>query len=175
VFEEAVGLSLTDIFDKQIRGTQDPELPAELVHVGLELRASADPGQTADGAHPLWLGVTTSGTKVTGVFDGSPAQAANLSPGDELVAIDRFRVTTDGELRSLIAARRPGDAVSIALFRRARLVEVSATLAAAPPTRFEIAGVADAGPAAARYQAWLGEPHPGSQILATVTTTARWV
>lgn len=175
VFEEAVGLSLADIFDKQIRGTQDPELPAELAHVGLELRASADPGQTADGAHPLWLGITTSGTKVTGVLDGSPAQAANLSPGDELVAIDRYRAASDGELRSLIAARRPGDMVSIALFRRHRLVELTATLAAAPPTRFEIAGMADAGPAAARYQAWLGEPHPGSQILATVTTTARWV
>jgi predicted metalloprotease with PDZ domain len=175
VFEEAVGLSLADIFDKQIRGTQDPELPAELAHVGLELRVSADPGQTADGAHPVWLGLTTSGTKVTGVLDGSPAHAAGISPGDELVAIDRFRATSDGDLRSLIAARRPGDAVSIVLFRRARLVELTATLAAAPPTRFEIAGVADAGPAAARYQAWLGEPHPGSQILATVTTTARWV
>jgi predicted metalloprotease with PDZ domain len=175
VFEEAVGLSLADIFDKQIRGTRDPELPAELAHVGLELRVSADPGQTADGAHPVWLGLTTSGTKVTGVLDGSPAQAAGLSPGDELVAVDRFRTASDGDLRSLIAARRPGDAVSIALFRRARLVELTATLAAAPPTRFEIAGVADAGPAAVRYQAWLGEPHPGSQILATVTTTARWV
>jgi predicted metalloprotease with PDZ domain len=175
VFEEAVGLSLGDVFDKQIRGTQDPELAAELAHVGLELRASADPAQTADGAHPLWLGLTTSGTKITGVFDGSPAQAAGLSPGDELVAIDRFRTASDGEVRSLVAARRPGEAVSIALFRRHRLVEVTATLGAAPPTRFEIAGIADAGPAATRYQAWLGEPHPGSQILATVTTTARWV
>jgi hypothetical protein len=35
-------------------------------------------------------------------------------------------------------------------------------------------GVADPGPAAARYQAWLGESHPGAQSLATVTTTARW-
>jgi predicted metalloprotease with PDZ domain len=175
VFEEATGLSLGDVFDRQIRGTHDPELAAELAHVGLELRTSADPAQTTDGAQPVWLGLTANGTKVTGVFDGSPAQAAGISPGDELVAIDRFRATSDGELRSLLAARRPGDAVSIALFRRHRLVEVTATLAAAPPTRYEIAGVADAGPAAARYQAWLGEPHPGSQILATVTTTARWV
>lgn len=175
VFEEATGLSLGDIFGAQIRGTEDPELGAELAHVGLELRATADPAQIADGAQPVWLGVTASGTKVTAVLDGSAAQAAGISPGDELVAIDRFRATSDGELRSLIAARRPGDTVSIALFRRHRLVELPVTLAAAPPTRFEIAGVADPGPAAARYQAWIGEPHPGVQVLASVTTTARWV
>lgn len=27
----------------------------------------------------------------------------------------------------------------------------------------------------ARYQAWLGEPHPGAGVVATITTTARWV
>ena len=109
------------------------------------------------------------------MFDGSPAQAAGISLGDELVAIDRFRAANDGELRSLLGARRPGDKVEVALFRRHRLVEVTAQVGAAPATRYEIAGVADAGPAAARYQAWIGEPHPGAQTLATVTATARWV
>ncbi|HSN27409.1 MAG TPA: PDZ domain-containing protein [Kofleriaceae bacterium] len=175
VFEEASGLALGDVFDKQIRGTGDPELAAELAHVGLELRTSADPATTADGAHPVWLGVTAQGNKVTGVMDGSPAQLAGVSPGDELVAIDRFRATSDGDLRSLLAARRPGDRVQLAVFRRHKLVELTAQLAAAPPTRYEIAGVADPGPAAARFQAWLGEAHPGAQTLATVTATSRWV
>ena len=47
-----------------------------------------------------------------------------------------------------------------------------------PPTRYELATVAEAavGQGAAHYQQWLGEPYPGpAQILATVTTTARWV
>jgi len=175
VFEEATGLSLAEVFTRQIRGTDDPELAAELAHVGLELRASADPATVADGLNAIWLGLTTQGTRVTGVFDGSPAQAAGISPGDELVAIDRFRAANDGELRSLLGARRPGDKVEVALFRRHRLVEVTAQVGAAPATRYEIAGVADAGPAAARYQAWIGEPHPGAQTLATVTATARWV
>ncbi|HET7505984.1 MAG TPA: hypothetical protein VFK02_33420 [Kofleriaceae bacterium] len=48
-------------------------------------------------------------------------------------------------------------------------------LGAAPVTRYEIVGVPEPGPAAARYQAWIGEPHPGPQVLATVTTTARWI
>ena len=109
------------------------------------------------------------------MFDHGPAQAAGLSPGDEIIAVDTFRATTDAELRNLIGARRPGDEVTLAVFRRHRLVEVPIVVQSAPPTRYEIAGIADSIAAAARYQAWLGEPHPGTAVLATVTTTARWV
>jgi predicted metalloprotease with PDZ domain len=175
LFEEATGLALGEVFDRQIRGTEDPDLANELAHVGLELKASADPAQIADGLAAVWLGVTTQGTRITGVLDHSPAYAAGLSPGDELVAIDRFRATSDGELRSLLGARKVGDRVTMSLFRRAKLLDVPVTLAAAPATRYEICGLAEPGPAAARYQAWLGEPHPGAQSLATITTTARWV
>ena len=123
----------------------------------------------------MWIGVTTSGTKITGVLDDSPAQRAGLSPGDELVAIDRFRVANDADLRTLCNARAPGDTLALAVFRHHRLVDVTVALAAAPPTRWEIVGVAEPGAAAARYQAWIGEAHPGAQVLATVTTTSRWL
>jgi len=175
LFEQATGLALGEVFDRQIRGVEDPDLAKELAHVGLELKTSADPAQVADGLAAIWLGVTTQGTRLTGVLDHTPAAAAGLSPGDELIAIDRFRVTSDGEVRNLIGARKVGDTVAISLFRRHKLVDVQVALAAAPPTRYELVGVAEPGPAAARYQAWLGEAHPGAQSLATVTTTARWV
>jgi predicted metalloprotease with PDZ domain len=175
IFEEASGLALADVFDNQIRGTSDPDLATELAHVGLELRASHDPAQVADGATPAWLGVTTTGVKVTHVFDGSPAHAAGITPGDELIAFDGFRAASESDLRSLTAARCPGDKVLVHAFRRHRLVELCAVIGHAPPTRYEIAGIADAGPRAARFQAWLGEPHPGAQNLATITTTTRWV
>jgi predicted metalloprotease with PDZ domain len=164
------------VFDRQIRGTEDPDLPGELAHVGLELRTSADPAQLADGAASLWLGATLSGAKVATVFDGGPAQAAGLSPGDEIVALDGFRAATEAELRSLVGARRAGDRAILTVFRRHRLLELSIAIAPAPPTRYEIATRPEAGPAAARYQQWLGEPYPAAgQVLATVTTTARWV
>ncbi len=176
VFEEATGLSLGDVFDRQIRGVDDPDLPGELSHLGLELRMTTDPGQLGDGATAVWIGATASGIKLTGVFDGGPAHAAGLSPGDEVIAVDGFRVSSENDLRNLTGARRPGDALTLAVFRRHRLIEVPLTLAAAPPTRYEITALADAGPAAAaRYQAWLGEAHPGAASLATVTTTSRWI
>jgi predicted metalloprotease with PDZ domain len=175
VFEEATGLSLADVFDRQIRGVGDPELAEELRHVGLELRTSADPAQVADGASAIWLGATIGGTKVTGVLDDSPACVAGVSPGDEIIALDGFRVTSEADVRNLAGAQRPGDEIELAVFRRGRLLQLPVRLGAAPATRYEIAGIADPGPAAARYHAWMGEPYPGPQVLATITTTARWV
>jgi predicted metalloprotease with PDZ domain len=175
VFEEATGLALGDVFARQIRGTDDPDLPGELAHVGLELRASADPAQVADGLSAVWLGATTQGTRVTGVFEHGPAHAAGLSPGDEIIAVDSFRATSDGDIRSLTGARRIGDHVAVSVFRRHRLLALDVVLGTAPPTRWEIAGVTEPGPGAARFAAWLGEPHPGAAVLATITTTARWV
>lgn len=175
IFEEAAGLSLGDVFDRQIRGTADPELPEELRYVGLELRGSPDPAQVADGASAVWLGATMQGAKVTGVFEQGPAHAAGLSPTDEVIALDGFRATSDAEVRSLAGARKVGDLVTLAVFRRHRLIELPLVLAPAPPTRYEIAGVAEPGDAAARYQAWMKEPHPGAGVLATITATSRWV
>ncbi|HEY5944329.1 MAG TPA: PDZ domain-containing protein, partial [Kofleriaceae bacterium] len=176
VFEEATDLELGEIFDHQIRGTEDPDLRAELGFFGLELRTSADPATAIDGATGTWLGVVTAGNKVTAVFDGSPAQVSGISPGDELIAIDGFRTTSDSELRSLLTTRKIGEQVRFSLFRRHRLVDVVVVLNHAPPTRYEFATVADPGAGADEYTRWLGEPYPGSgQVLATVLTTARWV
>jgi predicted metalloprotease with PDZ domain len=174
-FEDATGLALGDVFDRQIRGTADPELAEELRHVGLELRAATDPAQLADAGSAVWLGATMTGLRVTAVVDDSPAQAAGLSPGDEIIALDGFRVTAEADIRSLAGALRPGDSIELAVFRRARLLRLPLALGAAPATRYEIVGVHDPGAAAARYQAWLGEPHPGAQVMASITTTARWV
>ena len=176
VFEEAVDLDLSDIFDHQIRGHHDPDLRAELGYFGLELRTSADPATAIDGASGTWLGVVTSGTKVNTVFDGSPAQAAGISPGDELVAVDSFRCTSDSDLRNLLSTRRIGERVRFSLFRRHRLLDIVAELEHAPPTRYEFATVAEPGAGSEHYTRWLGEPYPGpSQVLATILTTARWV
>ncbi|MEJ7602966.1 MAG: PDZ domain-containing protein [Kofleriaceae bacterium] len=162
IFEEGSALSLGEVFDRQIRGTEDPELPAELHHLGLELRATADPAQVADGATAVWLGATTVGIRVTAVFDGGPGQVAGLSPGDEIIAIDGFRATNDVDLRSLAGARKVGDRITLAVFRRHRLIELPLVLAAAPATRYEIVAIPAEPAATQRYQTWLGEPHPGA-------------
>ena len=176
IFEEATDLKLGEIFDKQIRGTEDPNLRADIGFFGLELRTSADPATASEGATGTWLGVVTTGNKVNGVFDGSPAQKAGISPGDELIAVDGFRATSDNDLRNLLSTRKIGDQVRFSVFRRHRLVDVVTRLEHAPPTRYEFATVAEPGASGDEYVRWLGEPYPGpGQVLATVLTTARWV
>ena len=76
IFEDATGLDLGEVFARQIRGTEDPDLAAELAEVGLELRASHDPSLTEDGAVPVWLDARVSGVRVTAV----PAAARRRPP-----------------------------------------------------------------------------------------------
>jgi predicted metalloprotease with PDZ domain len=176
IFEAAVGLDLDDTFARTIRGTEDPQLGRELAAVGLELRASHDPAQLADGLSAVWLGaqlVAGSG-RVVGVLDDSPAHAAGLSPLDEIIAVDGFRVVGDADLRGLLGLRKAGDSATLSLFRRGRLLTLPVVVGASPPTRLEIVGATDVDAArAGRWAAWMGEPHPGAQVLATITTTAR--
>jgi predicted metalloprotease with PDZ domain len=174
IFAAASGIDVREVFARQIRGTEDPDLAGELAELGLELKTGWEPAQIADGAKPVWLGVSVGGGKVTGVADGSPAHAAGVAPGDELVALDGFKAGSESDARGLLASRRPGDTVEVTVFRRNRLVRVPVVVAEAPPTRWEIAAVAEPGPErAARYAAWMGEPHPSGQSLCVVTTTTR--
>jgi predicted metalloprotease with PDZ domain len=192
LFERATGLSLTAFFDRSIRGADDPDLAGELLGVGLELRSqwdkAPDPGRLGEGL-PLWLGATSApgaggAVKVTGVLDGTPAQRGGLSPGDEIVAVDGLRILSEADLRARLAARLPGERVELALFRRNRLLAVSVGLEKSPPTKLEIAPVADPSAAQrAAYQDWLGEPFPEVTVpgagtpaaLATVATAGRWI
>lgn len=177
VFEEAVAMSLARFFDRHVRGTDDPDLPGELAGLGLELRALARAADEDGAAEPVWLGVVPNpGTATLGaVLDDSPAARAGISPADEIVAVDRLRVRTDADLRTALAAREPGQAIELALFRRGRLVTTPVILERSAPNRVEILGLADPGEAArAGYRAWLGEDHPGPGCLACVTAT-RWI
>ncbi len=176
IFAAATGLDVSEFFRRCVRGTEDPALVDELAGHGLVLKSTHDPAQVADGAVAVWLGVSTSGVRVTGVHDGSPAAAAGLSPGDELCAVDGLRVATENEARAAIAARYPGDKLELAVFRRHRLLSLAVEVGVAPLTRHELVAVAEPSPAqAARYQAWMGEPLPAGQSLATVTTTSRTI
>ena len=176
LFGEAAGVELGEAFAHVVRGTDDPPLPRELAACGLELRAGHDPSQLAEGATPVWLGLTMSQLRVTGVHDASPAQVGGLAPGDELCALDRFRVGSEAEARAQLATRRPGDTVEVAVFRRGRLTLCPVVVGLAPPTRHEIVAIAEPTAAqAAAYRAWMGEDLPAGQTLAVLVSTARWV
>lgn len=100
------------------------------------------------------LGFLTKGSKVSVVFEGSSAMRAGLSAGDELVALDGLKVGSDAIDR--VADLRPGDTVSLHVFRRDELLELTATVEAPPQDTVYLTLDAGAdGDTVARREAWL--------------------
>ena len=89
------------------------------------------------------------------VLDGTPAQAAGLSAGDVLVALDGLRVDAQ-EFDRMLAAYSPGDRIRLHAFRRDELMEFGVELAPRVADTWPLRPKADADIATlARRKAWL--------------------
>lgn len=138
---EAAGRSLEPEVAAWVRSTEELPFGDLLAKAGLELapRASSqEPG--------AWLGITVSseGGKVAvkEVLADTPAHGAGLDAGDELIAIDGWRL---GDLAERLGDRKPGDTAALTVARRGRLREVGVELGAAPPTDRVLRPREDAG------------------------------
>ena len=156
LFEEAAGCSLDDLFARYIRGREELDPEKALRPFGLVVTRSR-----GDDPAP-WLGVTTrdSGDSavVSTTVSGGPGEAAGLYAGDELVAIDGFRVEF-GTLRSRLRERRVGDAIELTVFRRDQLRTLQLTLGEKPASTFAIVPAEEATAAeGAAFERWLGAP-----------------
>jgi predicted metalloprotease with PDZ domain len=69
--------------------------------------------------------------KVASLRSTGPAYAAGISAGDEVVALDGWRVD-EARLNARVGERSPGDSVTLSVFRRDELLHIPVTLAAAP-------------------------------------------
>jgi len=163
---------LGDVFDRQIRGTDDPELVEELRH----RRARAGAPASTRGAGPMARARCGSArrcraTRSPAWFDDSPAQAAGLGPGDEISRSTASGSPGEAELRSLARRCAPATASSSRCSARpADPAAASARCAARDALRDRRPG--RRGPAANALSPWLGEPHPVCKVMASVTTTA---
>lgn len=156
--ERAVELDVERFFARCVRGREDPDLAGELRAIGYELRVKAD--KDDDGAAG-WLGATTRAdggrVYVASVPTGGPAEAAGLYAGDEIVAVDGFRVGDEKALADRLGARRPGAKARLLVFRRDEEKPVDLVLGEKPPS-WEIVSAPGAGDAEQRLgRAWLGE------------------
>jgi S1-C subfamily serine protease len=53
------------------------------------------------------------GALVAGIVAGSPAEAAGITIGDSIVAVDGMAVTSPSSLTSLLSGHHPGDTVRV--------------------------------------------------------------
>jgi predicted metalloprotease with PDZ domain len=171
IAERASGVRLAAFFQRALNSTADLPLEALLTSFGVDVRLlpakhSGDRGGEASGraapaARPRpVLGARTeaSGTelKLAQVFDDGAAQAAGLSAGDVLVALDGIRVTASN-LDRLLARRQPGERARVHAFRRDELIERSVRLLAAPADTYTLSiDERASSPRKRLREAWLG-------------------
>ncbi|SOZ57480.1 putative Peptidase M61, glycyl monoaminopeptidase [Cupriavidus taiwanensis] len=150
LFDDVTGLRLGPLLRALTEGTGELPLPPLFKAFGIKAEAQK-PARTA----ALGIKVKTEDgwVRVTQVLDGGAAQAAGLSAGDLLVAVDGVRAAP-GQLDKLLARYRPGDRIELHAFRRDELLALPVTLAREPAAQFKLK--AEGGRHAARSR-WLGQ------------------
>ncbi|MEM9058662.1 MAG: PDZ domain-containing protein [Pseudomonadota bacterium] len=158
---EVSGVDLGDFFNRMIRGTDDPPLAALFESVGLTLRFHASVPK-ADSSAPQYLPALglrvragERSAEVINVLDGSAAQDAGVSAGDEIVAVNGVRLNR-ASLVSLLGGEATNRQFELALFRRDELIAATLVGRAAVADRATLsdAGEVDLAQRAA-CQAWL--------------------
>jgi predicted metalloprotease with PDZ domain len=152
---EATGVDLARPLRAWTRETADPDLAELLAPFGVV----AERGAALESAHFALLGCRIGGgaeARVSQVFDGSPAQAAGLSAGDQIVAFDGLRAG-GGRIDAVLARYAPGDRAEILAFRRDELLRFEVELARQAPVKWKFAIDPKASAGARRLRtAWLG-------------------
>ncbi len=79
-----------------------------------------------------WGLTATSGALVVSVFPGAPAALAGIGAGDVIVRFAGRTITSDVSLTVAVRAARPGEEVTVELYRGPALLAISLTLGAKP-------------------------------------------
>ncbi len=135
--ESVAGVDLSDFFARYIDGTQELPYNQYLAPFGLELVVD----ETNEIPSLGWtLGVENGRDMVKFVEAGAPAQLAGIDAGDELLAIDGFRVNAE-QASERLKDYRPGDTVEVTVFHQDQLRTCRVTLASPRPARYQILAV----------------------------------
>lgn len=177
VASEVCGTDLLEFFDRALRTTEELEYGDLLAAAGLQLKTqekketkdqkpdadtdatgdAAEPGATAVSADaPLGMRLRGEGarTVVSNVLTGTAAHRAGVNNGDELLALDGLRVAQDS-VAARVRERKPGDRVTLTLFRRDQLLTLDVEVEAAAP-KLRVTPVAEpTAEQTALLQGWL--------------------
>lgn len=140
------GFGLKSFFDAYLYGTED--LPFEELFSAAGIQFSLRPatslkdmGGTTDATqYPVSLGINVVATehqtlKVSHVWEGSCAYEAGLASGDEIVALNLYKMSTPAQLEEFLKRYQVGDVLECHYFRRDELKQTPLLLQAAPEDR----------------------------------------
>jgi predicted metalloprotease with PDZ domain len=152
---EATGVDVSRPLRDWTRGNGDPDFAALLPAFGV--RAERLPALDSPAFALLGCRLAAGGEgRVSQVFDGTPAQAAGLSAGDQIVALDGLRAA-GARLDRLLTRYQPGDRVELLVFRREQLLRLDLRLSSRPPVKWRLTLEERPGVGARRLRnGWLG-------------------
>jgi serine protease Do len=107
------------------------------------------------------------GALVAGVERGGPAEKAGLKPGDVIRKVDGQPLVSSADLPALIGSAKPGEKITLEVWRQGRREEISARLADAADKKAEVAS-ADQAAGKARLGLALRPLQPQEQEAAGV-------
>jgi predicted metalloprotease with PDZ domain len=172
--EQAAGGSLEDFFRRFVRGREELDYDTALDVVGLRLDRTSTTEAGRPAAEEAFFGATFAreGEQIMGkavqpdalvvktVPAGTPAYEQGLNAGDQIVAVEGYRATLDF-LNARIADKRPGDAVTLTVFRADELRTFPFKLGARTNASYRIVPARLPTEQQKRnYQAWLAAPFP---------------
>lgn len=156
VIESVAGMDLDDFFKRYVDGTEELPFNQYLEPFGLQMV-----GEFEEEPVP-YLGVkaqTENGRELIKFVEaGTPAYAAGIDAGDELLAIDGIRVTAQ-QLSDRLKDYQPGDTIQVTVFHQEELRTYPVTLASPCPSRYQV--ITMESPSATQkqnFEGWLGVP-----------------
>ena len=160
---EVAGDDLGNWFHRALETVEELDYIEAQGWLGLEITEPGPMTPSEDGEDPGgWLGLVVTEDNgrlvVTGVRRETPGFDAGVNVGDEILAIDGYRVgPADWDRR--LGLRRAGEAATLLVARRERLTELGVIFAAPPIRAWELSVSDKARPdQTANLDAWLGAP-----------------
>ena len=158
IVESTAGQDVRKVVEDLLKTTGDPDIDRALDWYGLELQRtqSLPNGEQAPGGIGVKWEISGSALLAEHVLLDHPGAIAGVLPGDELLAIDGLRVTTENHQQRL-QKLHPDEQVKLTLVRHGRLINLSLTTGTEVPVSYAIVpkpGISNREKK--RMEAWLG-------------------
>jgi predicted metalloprotease with PDZ domain len=140
IIESVADTDLTDFYDRYIHGVEELPFNDYLAPFGLKL-------QPIESKVPyLGISVKSDGDRaiIKSVASDSPARLVGIDPGNELLAIDGFKVSADG-LDSRLQSYEFGREIELTMFQGDRLVTLVVTLAKPELHQYQLQPIEQSG------------------------------
>ncbi len=161
---EVAGTELEGFFAQAVDGTSELDYAPALEWLGLRFAPASEEDPEAEPAG--WLGAKVKSSALQWIVEevpqGTPAYAAGVSAGDEIIAIDGLRVPAESRdsegtaLDERLERYRPGAEIELLVARRGVITRLAVTLGSTPEEEFVLEADPKASAAAVkRRRDWL--------------------